>query len=427
MSTVATSSTSLPGLRERSHPAHWNVWFLCSILLLAFMLRLAWRVHQGGADFWINGYSFFYDLGANLAGGKGLCIDGAGCAVRMPLYPSFLALTALAGKNYLWIVVPQALMGLGTVFCAFLIGKELFSESVGLLASALTAFYPYYLVHDTALQETGMFTFLTALSVFLLLRARRSSNVAVWTAAGVALGAAVLTRQTLLLFSAGALAWIFLCGDGSWGRKLDRLVAIAAPLCMLVGLWVARNYMTVGTHIVTSEFGRQLWNANNPKTFSHYPNESIDRSADEAFAALSLSEQQELDGISDEVVRSHWFESKALDYIKAHRLDTIRAAGRKILAGFSWSFNPVREPVVQWSYLVSYGPIAILGILGMSLSRRQWKEHSLLYLLFLTFTAVTAVFWAHTSHRSYLDVYWIVFAAYVLNRAFSEGFRRLHA
>jgi len=48
-------------------------------------------------------------------------------------------------------------------------------------------------------------------------------------------------------------------------------------------------------------------------------------------------------------------------------------------------------------------------------------------LLFLTFTAVTAVFWAHTSHRSYLDVYWIVFAAYVLNRAFSEGFRRLHA
>ena len=34
-----------------------------------------------------------------------------------------------------------------------------------------------------------------------------------------------------------------------------------------------------------------------------------------------------------------------------------------------------------------------------------------MYVLFATFIVVTAVFWAHTSHRAYLDVYWIVFAA----------------
>jgi len=39
-------------------------------------------------------------------------------------------------------------------------------------------------------------------------------------------------------------------------------------------------------------------------------------------------------------------------------------------------------------------------------------------MLYLSFMVVTAVFWAHTSHRSYLDVYWIVFAAWVV-----EGFR----
>jgi hypothetical protein len=38
----------------------------------------------------------------------------------------------------------------------------------------------------------------------------------------------------------------------------------------------------------------------------------------------------------------------------------------------------------------------------------------LIYLLFAVFMLVTAVFWAHTTHRVYLDVYWIAFAAGVL-------------
>jgi hypothetical protein len=40
----------------------------------------------------------------------------------------------------------------------------------------------------------------------------------------------------------------------------------------------------------------------------------------------------------------------------------------------------------------------------------------LIYLLFVAFIAVTALFWAHTSHRSHLDVYLIVFAAAATRR-----------
>jgi hypothetical protein len=50
----------------------------------------------------------------------------------------------------------------------------------------------------------------------------------------------------------------------------------------------------------------------------------------------------------------------------------------------------------------------------MILSWRSWREHSLIYALFLSFLIVTAVFFGHTSHRSYLDVYWIAYSAYVL-------------
>jgi hypothetical protein len=47
----------------------------------------------------------------------------------------------------------------------------------------------------------------------------------------------------------------------------------------------------------------------------------------------------------------------------------------------------------------------------MFLHRKAWREHMIIYALFVSFAAVTAVFFGHTSHRSYLDVYWIVFAA----------------
>ena len=386
-----------------------------AIFVLAVIVRVAWRLYKGDQDFWTNGSSLFYELATNLAAGRGIGLEGGDRAVRVPGYALFLAL--LAGKNYLWIVIPQALLGAGTVMCAYWIGKELFGVQVATLAGILTALYPYYVFNDTSLHETSLYTFLTALSVFLLLRARRVAAVIQWTLAGLVLGAAVLTSEMLVPFAAGALVWI-LFGEGSLHRKFDRLVAVAAPLCLLIGLWAARNYMTLGSPVMTSSFGRQLWDANNPKTFSHYPEDNFDRSSEDALMSLTPEERQDVDGISDEVLKSNWFEDKALDYMTAHPAETLLAAGRKIVAGVSWNLKPKQEPVVQISYLVSYGAISILGIAGMALTRRRWKELSLIYLLFVVFAAVTAVLWAQTRQRSYLDVYWIIFAAYVLHRLF---------
>ena len=56
----------------------------------------------------------------------------------------------------------------------------------------------------------------------------------------------------------------------------------------------------------------------------------------------------------------------------------------------------------------------------MFLTRRR-PEVILIGMLFLAFISVTAVFWAHSSHRSYLDVYWIVFAASVVEKVWTTG------
>src|SRR5437899_6406468 len=64
-------------------------------------------------------------------------------------------------------------------------------------------------------------------------------------------------------------------------------------------------------------------------------------------------------------------------------------------------------------------PASPLSGVPRVLYRRDWRTHLPIYLLFLSFVAVTAVFWAHSSHRSHLDVYLIVFA--------SAGIRRIAA
>ena len=79
---------------------------------------------------------------------------------------------------------------------------------------------------------------------------------------------------------------------------------------------------------------------------------------------------------------------------------------------------PLSKRAGQWligveiALALSYGPVLALAILGGILARRQVDLLAPIYLLALSFALVTAVFWAHTSHRSYLDVYMQVLAPY---------------
>ena len=163
------------------------------IVFAAFAIRVAVRLYVGSEDFWVNGYSFFFGLAQAIAAGNRIGFSEL-TAFRVPLYPAFLALVTFGHKVFLPIVLSQSLIGAGTVLCAGLLARELFGSVAAIIAATIAAFYPYYVMHDTALQETSLYTFLTILAVFLLLRARRSGSGIMAACAGLALGIAVLTR-----------------------------------------------------------------------------------------------------------------------------------------------------------------------------------------------------------------------------------------
>jgi 4-amino-4-deoxy-L-arabinose transferase-like glycosyltransferase len=406
-----------------SPEAAWSKSLLL-IVILAFALRAAVRLHSGEADFWANSYGFFFELARSIADGKGIAVGGVATIFRVPLYPIALAALTFGHREFLPIVLFQSLIGAGTVLCAGLIAREMFGNAAAVIAAGITAIYPYYVVHDTALQETSLYTFLTALAVLLLIRTRRNGSYLMAALAGLVLGAAVLTRANLGPFAALAPLWLII-GTGSiavpWQRRLWTCLLCAGAIALTVSPWLARSYWITHSPTLGSETGFFLWLGNNPYTFSHYPNGSIDRSQDVAVAALTPHDKAELKALgANEAAVDNWFLKKGVDYMLENPWLTIASGFRKIGAAFCLLPSPRHNFWPNLVYFFSYAPVMILGLWGMWAGRRNWREHLIFYALFASFIGVTAIFFGHTSYRAYLDVYWIVFAAGFLAQVWSK-------
>ncbi len=387
------------------------------LMLLAFAVRFAVRSTDGEDKFWVNSYSAYYEMALNFTRGQGMCIDRLGwkCAYWPPIYPLLLATTTLAGWSYWPIVAVQSAVGAGTVWCSYQLGKALFNHRTGLIAGVVTAFYPYYVVHDTALQETSTFTLFTAAAVLCLVWAKQRASARSCALAGLFLAMATLTRASLAAYALIALVWLLCCVGPPNRQRLRCIVAALLPFGLIVGLWLIRTQIVIGVPLLSSQSGRFLWIGNNPYTFSHYPSESIDVSEVEAWRALAPSERAEIERLSSqEAEQGRWFARKGLDYIRAQPLLTLENAGRKLLVAFSCALSPSRDALVQAIHGLAYCPILVLAAIGAWLSRRQWRAQLPIFLLFLFFAGVTALYWAHTSHRSFLDIYLHVYAAYAL-------------
>lgn len=377
----------------------------------------------GEEYFWANGYTNYWNIAENLAAGKGMCL-GSTCALRTPLYFYLLALAALGGKHYLLVVVPQSLLGAATCLAAFLIGRTLFTPRAGIIACGIAAIYPYYAMHDTAMQDTGMDAAFAAFAMYALIRAGRGQSRAAWLLAGLAWGLATLVRATNAAFVPLALAWVVFRPTQAPFRSRAWSAALAAlGVALALGPWVARNALVVGAPILASDSGLNLIEGNNPFLFDVYPDQRADLITGKAVQAFSVGRTDELRSLrSDEVRLNQWYTARAWEYIRSHPRDTVVGWFRKVWAAFSWTLNPLREPYVEALYRLSYIPVSILGLWGM-IKWRGLPETSLIALFFVSFAAVAAVYFAHTSHRVHLDLYWMIYCAASVDSLSPRGMR----
>lgn len=397
------------------------------IVAAAFVLRLAARLCQGIDRFWIDGYTMFFEMAQSIAAGKGIALaNSVPTAFRVPLYPILLAGLTL-GHRWFWpIVVAESLIGAFTALYAARLARQLFGgpggETAAILAAAITAIYPYDVVHDTALQETSLFTLLTLIAVVLALRSAQSGDRKSAALCGLVLGLDVLTRSPIAPFAVLVPLWLAV------RRRIAPAVLCAIVLAATVAPWLIRNDLLTGEPVLTTEAGFELWNGNNPILFRYYPMQSVDTSIGAHLDTLdALGPKDQPPPGSSALAVDRWFQQQALAYMRAHPWLTVMGGFRKIGAAFDWLPTPRRSRAQAIVHAVSFGPVMLLGMWGMWLRRANWRDDSLINLLFAQFLVVTAVYFGQTNHRVFLDVYWIVFAAGAMAARFTGARRTVPA
>jgi 4-amino-4-deoxy-L-arabinose transferase-like glycosyltransferase len=389
-----------------------RIWILFCAAVIA---RIAAAVLRGDGAL-RPGYDFYTTISQNFLDGHGLChsLEG-GCADRTPLYALWLAPFVATGTLYPGVAIAQALAGAALTWIAWGLGVTLFDRRTALIAAAAAAFSPYAVMHDTALQDTVFINVLIPLAMLLLLRARDSGSAWCWIAGGLSLALAVMFNARVVLLVPCALAWVVFAGGRDRRSRARSAILAALPVVVLVGGWMMRNWQVVGVPVLTTESGKQLWFANSAATFAYFPDRSIDLTINDLDQHLPEETRALLAQFpGSEVQRDAFVRRLGIDYMLADPFRTAIAATRKIAVAAFAQLSPARGALVQWGYAAAYLPIHLLAVLTLVRMRGRVPLHSLTWLLLLSFAVTTALFWAHTSHKSYLDAVLFVYAAAAL-------------
>lgn len=371
----------------------------------AFLLRVIAAVWAPGHWF---AYSLYLQMAGNVAHGVGFCLypNATYCAYFPPVYPAALVPGVWLSQPHAWVVMLGSTAGAATCVLTYLLGRRLFSEGVGLVAGAYAAIYPYFVWHDSVLQETALLTCVVLAAMYALTGERPGLG------AGVLLASAVLTKATLALFAMLAVGWVF------WRHGWRRGLLVALSLGLLVGGWMLRTWRVTGSPMLYSNTGFAWWTIHHPRAFEVFPQRSIDDVTLTQWGDLDDVDRRALDQLQDAhgIARSRWFWQKGWEFIASDPARALRQAVEKIWIAFSPVFSPAKGTAFEILYAVMYAPLSLLTPLGIWWTRQRWRDLLPLYLLLGAFAISCALFWGHTSHRMLVEPYLMLFASVVIVR-----------
>jgi hypothetical protein len=386
---------------------------------LALLVRAAVFVVDGGVA---SVEAFEYDdLARNLLRGLGYVHHHLGTDYRafysgVPYVWLVAACYAVSGGSVLPVLALQSAASATLAMATFAIGTRLGGTTTGRVAAILVALHPALAFYDVHKIHSLSFDALTiAVALLALLRLRDVMGVRAAMVAGVVFGIAFLQRGTMVAMPVVAAVWLVSTRKtvpaASWLR-----IALAYGVGALIVVMplVARNWIVLGTPMLTSVAAESLWRGNAP----HSPGGSY-----------LLSGQTVLDAAPavrgavygrPELQQAEVFRRVALDDIVGNPAAFIGRVARK-LAGF-WTFAPTSGVTYPAGYLYMYATyyagvatLAVFGAAAIVASRRHRPEafHVLALLAATAFSVslVQSVFYVEIRHRWGVEAFVLAVAA----------------
>jgi 4-amino-4-deoxy-L-arabinose transferase-like glycosyltransferase len=244
-----------------------------AIVLLSLAVRIPWAANAVVTP--ISDYHGYDVLAQGLAAGLdfGRTPDGGfhGHAYRTIGYPLFLsAVYETFGHSYTAVAMAQAVLGALCSLLVFMLALQLVGRKAAVMAALLYALSPVFIAYVPVLASENLATFFGLICFWLLAyrveeyTTRRDLYwLVVVAGAGVALGAAMLTRPASLFFVPGCLLAVALRkGFGGWLRLCGCLTFITMLVATL-SPWLIRNAKLDLGLTLSSVGGRNLFMGNN--------------------------------------------------------------------------------------------------------------------------------------------------------------------
>jgi hypothetical protein len=170
--------------------------------------------------------------------------NGKWYSIYPPGFPLLLVL-GLAFRTP-WLINP-ILAGL-TIVLFFLLGSEIYSRSVGLLAALLATISPWFLLMSSTMMSHTASLFFNTLFLLFLFRSLRKPSLGLGLAAGISWGMAFLIRPlNALFFSLVFLVFLAVRLLRSPGKRVRRnAIALLAAAITFFGLLLLYNFLTSG-------------------------------------------------------------------------------------------------------------------------------------------------------------------------------------
>lgn len=398
---------------------------LALILLLAFTLRFIFFYQMAKspiAEMVIEDSKTYHDWALRIAGGEW---TGPDVFYALPLYPYLLGLVYTIFGSHLQIAkFIQILIGTTSCWLIFLLGRRLFSVSVGLLAAFFMSIYGWLIVYDSAILSPVLIIFLDALVLLYLLRLERQSSGWIgWLGGGLLIGITTAASAHILLFIPLVVVWLFV--NPSFRTNRPRWISAAV---YLLGVVIALTPITIHNWQVGDDFipltahgGINFYIGNNPHSRGVFEPPPILRSGGatlrhdaEKIARKAIGRE-----LKPSEVSAYWF-NKGFIFIKEQPLKFGYLFFRKFTV--FWDNLEIADvihpyfflkvaPILNLYFLV-FGVIAPFALLGLVLS---WKRRSRIFLIYFFiggYIFSIVLYFINSRYRLPLIPFLLIFAAY---------------
>jgi len=372
-------------------------YILIAIFLLALIIRSGFVLQSGNVP--SSDAGVYDNLGLTLSEGKGYVDkNGNPHSHYPPFYPLFLSLIyRLFGHSYLAVRIIQAFIGACSCLLIYLIGKRIYSSTLGILAAFISVIYFPFIKSAELLLTELLFTFLLCLTIYYLLKIQEGAKFKDCIILGLLSGIMLLTKSAMLVFPLFIIPVFIYSKNRNFLEISKRYIVVLVFFILSIFPWIMRNYSVYSSFVPASAQGGITFYS------SYRPPEGI-------FGRLAGTGDPVVDEahtISSPVLRSNFLIRKTLDFIINNPKEVLKLEFKKILylwAPFDWEIVGGR-----WFNVVYTAMLPFFG-LGLILAFRGFKRFYPVLLPIIYFQIATLIFYGSPRFRLPIEPYIFILA-----------------